>query len=153
MIQSESKSFPFAHPPSPYNNHRCVRLHPSRACILRPVHRNRRSSYPTHPPLRARPAADAARPLSTGSVETSDGEQPPSWIPHPSAARPDPPSHATGHSAFSKRCSFLLADQRALLRIQRRGPSPRDDQRKFQTQVNENKCFLNRPGVKKIDTI
>jgi hypothetical protein len=51
---------------------------------------------------RARPAADAARPLSTGSVETSDGEQPPSWIPHPSATRPVPPSHATGHSAFSK---------------------------------------------------
>ena len=44
---------------------------------------------------RARPAAVAARPLSTGSVETSDGEQPPSWIPHPSATRPVPPSHAT----------------------------------------------------------
>ena len=92
-----------------------------------PSARHRRSSYPTHPPLRARPMADAVRPLSTGSVETSDGNQPPSWIPHPSATRPVPPSHATGHSAFSKRCPFLLAGQRALLRVQRSGPSPRDD--------------------------
>ena len=48
---------------------------------------------------RARPMADAVRPLSTGWVETSDGEQPPSWIPHPSATQPVPPTHAT---AFSK---------------------------------------------------
>ena len=93
-----------------------------------PTARHRRSSFPTHPPLRARPMADAVRPLSTGWVETSDGEQPPSWIPHPPATPPIPPNHATGHSAFSKRCPFLLADQRALLRVQRSGLSPRDDQ-------------------------
>ena len=110
LIQFESKSFSFAHPPFPYNNLSSACLHPSRACTQRPVHRSRRSSFPTHPPLRARPAADAARPLSTGSVETSDGEQPPSWIPHPSATRPILPSHATGHSAFSNRLRLIEQD-------------------------------------------
>ena len=71
--------------------------------------RHRCSSLPTHPPLRARPMADAVRPLSTGSVETSDGEQPPSWKPLQSATPPVTTSHATGHSAFSKRFPFLLS--------------------------------------------
>ena len=42
--------------------------------------------------------------------------------------------------APNEKMSVSAKQKRALLRVQRSGPSPRDDHR-FSNQVNENKCF------------
>ena len=113
QFKLDSISF-FVRPPSIPSQQRTPQTtaHPSRACLSIPACRPPDTVVcrSHHPPLRARPMADDVRPLSTGWVETSDGEQHPSWKPLPLATPPVPLTHATGHSAFRKRCQFSLGE-------------------------------------------